>query len=65
MVTGRIGQSVLALPDLCQTRMVEDAIRLPCRFILQNIADSFGEPFGVENNEVPQAFVVGVIDNLA
>ena len=65
MIAGRVGESVMpVLPDFCQARMVEDAAGLPCWLVFQHIADGFGEPFGIEDNKVPQAFIIAVIDNL-
>src|ERR1700734_347752 len=45
--------------------MLEDTAGLLRGVVLQDVADSFGEPFWVQNYEVSQALVVAVVNDLA
>ena len=51
------------MPDLPQPRVVQDARGLPGGLVVQDVADGLGEPFGIEDDDVFQALVVGVVDD--
>src|ERR1017187_4486000 len=66
MVFDRVPRSVrLILPYLPETQMVKYAVSPSRLLILKNVADRLSEPFGLEDDNILEAFVLAVVDNLA
>src|SRR6266851_6630636 len=52
------------LPDLLKASVIEYALAILSLLILQDIADCSSEPLRIQNNDILQALVISVVDNL-